>query len=1038
MGKKLGERGVATLLLMALFLFWNRDWSLLTQVYAKETEGYNTTVSQTIDGITWLVYGAVNVADEKHQMSWIDPKSSSYKIVIQYESDWNGEEIVIPDAITNGTNMAEITYFPEELFEEKGIRSLTLNSHITEIPDRSFVSYDKLESVKGKDTVVDIGEEAFANCSSLTSAELPVGNVGDNAFAGTNVQDIRIGKSSRFQSQKIGKSAFADTGLQTLQVAASVSRLTLGPSAFYNTNLQRVAFPGEVHFYGTEQFKNCPKLCAVDFYGDVDVVITDKQSFCGIFENSFSEGEGEKSVIFHRNAELSSKLDLFTAEICMSLPSYTNSSQAVFGNCSGLTKVQFLGETTLPSYCFYGCESLQEVSFGSGDVVVGNYLFEGCQKLEELTFHSSVKNEAKYAQVFWGSSLKNVYFYDYTDKESHSVVDLTLGSNNKGIPCDLYFGTDQVSGRIYGTNHSIVFFNPNTKDIFLEDLQSEKHIVAGYSSKNSAYQHVEQWIKDYSEQGEFTSLIEPGSFQVEPIERFGAVRKSELDFQNLAASAIGFGEPKQRYAVSCATGADDRTGYLADPSSLPDTMTAGAYTYPVTYGGQTILAKIWVKEITGIEIVWNEKRLWELVENEPVTIADVVSEAKLCYNDSSRKKLEDLSRLKLNLDRVKAGENVLRVTYLDQPEIYTSYTCTIRENKIVGITARYTGNSVQVGETIDMSRIQITPFYQYPELALQHTVQPTSVSPEKIPEDGVITVCYNDQTCKLTVPALPMEVDKGFTGELSQSLPATELPGVNMVGTQTPTPTEKVPAVTLEPDTAENIFTATLEPSSAGDILTATLEPKPTEDVLSATWKPKPTEDILTATLEPNSAGNILTATLEPNSAENVLAATPEPEKDKTPPTTNIKKKVYTANVRIRFSDSQSGIQSAVLSGKEKKQISSGYLLKKEGSYTLTIWDRAGNKKKVAFVLAKPAKSIAVSYSFTKKWNRVQFKGSAKGTQRKPAWSVSGKKVGKITKNGLFQAKKSGTCYVIASLDKKRVKKKLVVNCKDRYILVYT
>lgn len=72
---------------------------------------------------------------------------------------------------------------------------------------------------------------------------------------------------------------------------------------------------------------------------------------------------------------------------------------------------------------------------------------------------------------------------------------------------------------------------------------------------------------------------------------------------------------------------------------------------------------------------------------------------------------------------------------------------------------------------------------------------------------------------------------------------------------------------------------------------------------------------------------------------------------DKQKPTTNIKnKKTYKKTVKITFKDKISGIKKATLNG---KKIKSGKKVKKNGKYTLKLYDKAGNVKTVKFTIKK-------------------------------------------------------------------------------------
>ena len=72
---------------------------------------------------------------------------------------------------------------------------------------------------------------------------------------------------------------------------------------------------------------------------------------------------------------------------------------------------------------------------------------------------------------------------------------------------------------------------------------------------------------------------------------------------------------------------------------------------------------------------------------------------------------------------------------------------------------------------------------------------------------------------------------------------------------------------------------------------------------------------------------------------------------DKKKPVTNIKnKKTYKKTIKITFRDDISGIKKATLNG---KKIKSGKKVKKNGNYTLKIYDKAGNVKTVKFTIKK-------------------------------------------------------------------------------------
>ena len=192
--------------------------------------------------------------------------------------------------------------------------------------------------------VTSIGRDAFRECYSLVSVELPQGlkTIGDSAF-------------------------FCCTMLATMQFPQGLE--TIGDAAFYGcSGMYYVSIPASVKSIGSEAFQRCSRLTAFQieednaFYSTSNGVLMDKQQTRLI---AYPNGLGAQYAVPASVQEIGSM---------------------AFLGCTGLEEVSLPeGLKTIGEGAFYGCSKLQSVSVPQSVEHIGAWAFTECQRLKTAT-----------------------------------------------------------------------------------------------------------------------------------------------------------------------------------------------------------------------------------------------------------------------------------------------------------------------------------------------------------------------------------------------------------------------------------------------------------------------------------------------------------------------------------------------------------------------------------------------------------------------------------------------------------------------------
>jgi len=228
------------------------------------------------------------------------------------------------------------------------------------------------EEIRLPDSVTEIGDYAFENCSQLARINLPEGieTIGDHAFAGcTALQEISLPGSLR----ELGPYAFNYcTGLRSIRIPEGVT--ALGERALCNTeSLEEAVLPESLETIGPWAFQDSA-VKQVNFPGNLAVI--DKRAF-----------DGCKNL---ENVDLPSSL------------------------------------RTIADYAFYGCQSLTEVTIPDGVTSLGYGCFGGSDGIMAIRIPASVTEMDPYVVDFRDKDQAEVYvvkksFAEKTLKKSKRI-----------------------------------------------------------------------------------------------------------------------------------------------------------------------------------------------------------------------------------------------------------------------------------------------------------------------------------------------------------------------------------------------------------------------------------------------------------------------------------------------------------------------------------------------------------------------------------------------------------------------------------------
>ena len=256
--------------------------------------------------------------------------------------------------------------------------------------DSSVTKANIPHTIKGV-TVTSIGDQAFYNCTSLTSVTIPdsVTSIGDRAFRYCiSLTSVTIPDSVT----SIGEYTFSwCTSLTSATIPDSVT--SIGEFAFHNCkSLTSMTIPRSVVSIGYDAFGWCESLTSVTILDGVRSIGNSAFTDC----KSLTSVTIPNSVTSIGRGAFSSCASLTGIWVAEGNSHYVSDASGVLFNKDKTTLVQCPGAfavytipgsvTSIGDDAFSGCASLTSVTIPDSVTSIGNYAFSCCGSLTDVYF----------------------------------------------------------------------------------------------------------------------------------------------------------------------------------------------------------------------------------------------------------------------------------------------------------------------------------------------------------------------------------------------------------------------------------------------------------------------------------------------------------------------------------------------------------------------------------------------------------------------------------------------------------------------------
>ena len=342
--------------------------------------------------------------------------SKDEKTIIFAAPSYEYKDFVIDEKYTNIAKAA---------FTGVSIKSLTITNPETVIDEFAFANCDELEKVVFPNSFgVKVNAHAFNYCKTLTTLENldTVLTVGDYAFANTAIETCVVADNAVY-----GEGAFFKSSIKEITIGKNAS---FGLGAFQNcTSLTKVNMPEANVEFGRGCFAYCSNLATINlsyveiipeecFYSCSSLLRVDLANCTEVGNYAFSDCSKIVSLLIPKIEKIGEG---------------AFSRYSTYGGAPIFTYVALPNTLTyIGDGAFLGCEKLSEITIPSSVSSIGDYTFAYCLMLETVNLPTTVEKiglytfaGCEYLEFINLEHIKEVSDYAFTSSVYLENVDLS-------------------------------------------------------------------------------------------------------------------------------------------------------------------------------------------------------------------------------------------------------------------------------------------------------------------------------------------------------------------------------------------------------------------------------------------------------------------------------------------------------------------------------------------------------------------------------------------------------------------------------------